>query len=50
MSVAARMASSVYVLTQDDAHIFCLPEQLADEITDVLSLMETVLTKFGFSE
>ena len=36
--------------TQDDAHIFCLPEQLADEITDVLSLMETVLTKFGFSE
>ena len=36
--------------TQDDAHIFCLPDQLADEITGVLDLFETVLTKFGFSE
>jgi threonyl-tRNA synthetase len=36
--------------TQDDAHIFCLPDQLADEITGVLSLMESVLSKFGFSE
>ena len=36
--------------TQDDAHIFCLPEQLADEITDVLDLFENVLSRFGFSE
>ncbi|EOD05459.1 threonine-tRNA ligase [Emiliania huxleyi CCMP1516] len=39
--------------TQDDAHIFCLPEQLADEIqgpTRVLDLTETILTKFGFTE
>jgi len=36
--------------TQDDAHIFCLPEQLPDEIEGVLDLMETILTKFGFSE
>jgi len=36
--------------TQDDAHIFCLPEQLSDEITDVLDLFETVLSRFGFSE
>jgi len=34
--------------TQDDAHIFCLPEQLEDEIVGVLNLVETVLSKFGF--
>lgn len=36
--------------TQDDAHIFCLPEQLEDEIVGVLNLVETVLSKFGFVE
>jgi len=36
--------------TQDDAHIFCLPEQLADEIVGVLDLTESILTKFGFTE
>lgn len=36
--------------TQDDAHIFCLPEQLADEILGVLDLTETILSKFGFTE
>ena len=35
--------------TQDDAHIFCLPEQLTDEIVDVLDLTETILSRFGFS-
>ena len=34
--------------TQDDAHIFCLPEQLEDEIVGVLNLTEKILTKFGF--
>jgi threonyl-tRNA synthetase len=36
--------------TQDDAHIFCLPEQVADEILDVLNLTETILSDFGFTE
>merc|ERR1719440_583736 len=36
--------------TQDDAHIFCLPEQLTDEILQVLDLTEEILTKFGFTE
>jgi len=36
--------------TQDDAHIFCLPEQLTDEILGVLDLTEDILTKFGFDE
>lgn len=34
--------------TQDDAHIFCLPSQLEDEIVDVLDLVQDVLNKFGF--
>lgn len=36
--------------TQDDAHIFCLPDQLEDEIVGVLDLTETILTKFGFDK
>ena len=36
--------------TQDDAHIFCLREQLEDEIVGVLDLTETILTKFGFDK
>lgn len=35
--------------TQDDAHIFCLPDQLETEIVNVLQLVETVLSKFGFT-
>lgn len=34
--------------TQDDAHIFCLPEQLEDEIISVLDLTEAILSRFGF--
>lgn len=36
--------------TQDDAHIFCLPEQLAEEIRRVLDLTESILGRFGFTE
>lgn len=34
--------------TQDDAHIFCTPEQLADEIAGVCKLVDIVLKTFGF--
>jgi threonyl-tRNA synthetase len=34
--------------TQDDAHIFCLPDQIADEILGVLHLTEQILSDFGF--
>jgi len=34
--------------TQDDAHIFCTPEQLADEIVHVLDLVHTILSTFGY--
>jgi len=36
--------------TQDDAHIFCLPRQIADEIKGVLDLTEDILSTFGFTE
>ena len=36
--------------TQDDAHIFCLPDQIADEIKGVLDLTEDILSTFGFKE
>jgi threonyl-tRNA synthetase len=36
--------------TQDDAHIFCLPGQLEDEIVGVLDLTESILNAFGFSK
>jgi threonyl-tRNA synthetase len=36
--------------TQDDAHIFCLPEQIEDEILGVLNLTETILSDFGFKD
>jgi threonyl-tRNA synthetase len=36
--------------TQDDAHIFCLPTQLEDEIVGVLDLTENILGKFGFKK
>mmetsp|Transcript_12281 Transcript_12281/g.11113 ORF Transcript_12281/g.11113 Transcript_12281/m.11113 type:complete len:673 (+) Transcript_12281:1-2019(+) len=36
--------------TQDDAHIFCLPSQLQEEIVNVLDLTEKILTRFGFTK
>lgn len=35
--------------TQDDAHIFCLPEQLKEEIIGVINFVEKALDDFGFS-
>ena len=36
--------------TQDDAHIFCLPEQLGDEIKAVIDFTLYALKVFGFAE
>jgi len=35
--------------TQDDAHVFCLPSQIQDEIVDVLKLTNSILSRFGFT-
>ena len=36
--------------TQDDAHIYCTEEQLADEIASLLDFVMSVLRAFGFDE
>jgi threonyl-tRNA synthetase len=36
--------------TQDDAHLFCTPEQVQQEIMGCLSLVKTVLTTLGMSD
>jgi threonyl-tRNA synthetase len=36
--------------TQDDAHIFCTPEQIEDEVEACLDFAEVVLKTFGFNE
>ena len=36
--------------TQDDAHIFCTPEQIEDEIEGCIDFAESVLKTFGFEE
>lgn len=34
--------------TQDDAHIICRPDQLLDEITNILKFVQDVMNLFGF--
>jgi threonyl-tRNA synthetase len=36
--------------TQDDAHIFCRPDQLEDEISNILELNLKILETFGFDQ
>ena len=38
----------VRCFTQDDAHIFCLPEQVESEIISLMHLINEVYTLFGF--
>jgi len=36
--------------SQDDAHIFCTPEQIGDEIRMLLRMVDEVYSQFGFPE
>lgn len=38
------------MVLQDDAHIFCLDDQIKDEIRGVLDLTEEILLQFGFDK
>ena len=40
----------VRAFTQDDAHIYCTPEQLRDEVRSAIQFTIDVYKKFGFSE
>lgn len=42
--------SRVRGFTQDDAHIFCMPEQVKEEFLNVLELTKLVLNKMGFED
>jgi threonyl-tRNA synthetase len=42
--------SRVRAMTLNDAHIFCLPEQIQSEAVGVLRLIERVYRDFGFKE
>ena len=37
-------------ITQDDAHIICTPQQLADELFSALKLTKKILKDFGFKD
>jgi threonyl-tRNA synthetase len=39
----------VRAFTQDDAHIFCLPEQLEYEICDIMDMIHEIYSKFNFT-
>lgn len=36
--------------TQDDAHIFCTPEQLEDEVAGLIEFSSNILRTFGFTD
>ena len=38
------------MFTQDDAHLFCRPNQIEEEIIKVLDLILLILKSFGFNE
>jgi threonyl-tRNA synthetase len=40
----------VRYFTQDDAHIYCTPEQLEDEVRGVVRFMHRIYAAFGFSD
>jgi threonyl-tRNA synthetase len=40
----------VRVFTQDDAHIYCLPEQVEDEVLAVIELIRRMYRTFGFDK
>ena len=36
--------------TQDDAHIFCIPQQIEDEVVGVINLVFEIYSAFGFED
>ncbi len=40
----------VRMFTQDDAHVFCTPEQTKDSVIEVLQLVQRVYGAFGFED
>jgi threonyl-tRNA synthetase len=40
----------VRAFTQDDAHVYCTPEQVVDEVTDVCAAIDELYARFGFDD
>jgi threonyl-tRNA synthetase len=40
----------VRAFTQDDAHVFCRPDQIQSEVRAILDLTERFYTRFGFTD
>ncbi len=40
----------VRAFTQDDAHVFCSEEQIADEVADICAAIDELYARFGFSD
>ncbi len=38
----------VRAFTQDDAHVFCTEEQIADEVADICTAIDELYARFGF--
>ena len=38
----------VRTFVQDDAHVFCLPEQIEEEVTKIIDFCDYIYSKFGF--
>ena len=40
----------VRAFTQDDAHIYCMPDQIEQEVITIVKIAYTMLNKFGFKD
>jgi threonyl-tRNA synthetase len=40
----------VRAFTQDDAHVYCTEEQIADEVADICEAIDELYVRFGFDE
>jgi threonyl-tRNA synthetase len=40
----------VRAFTQDDAHVFCTPEQIVDEVTGICEAIDELYARFGFED
>ena len=40
----------VRAFTQDDAHVYCTPEQIVDEVADICAAIDELYERFGFED
>ena len=40
----------VRAFVQDDAHVFCTPDQIQQEVTDICQSIDTLYSRFGFDQ